>query len=245
MNSLDDLELELRKLPGVKAAGFDERDDVLLVQLHVGDRVDSPDHPVPIEASRIVARHIDERAAVEIVRWRTIPGAAVAAPPPVIDVTTEDAAVTTQPDVIPEPVVKPAPEPEAAAEPAAEATEAAVPRARLLAVLAFPDTNELEVHLIFDGRRTIGRAVSRDGLLGAVEATLAAVREIGAPFEPTPLWARPIDSAEDERVVVAVALGSVVADGLIDYGMAAGASPIDAAARSTLDALNRRLAHVL
>jgi len=244
MNSLDDLELELRKLPGVKAAGFDDREDVLLVQLHVGDRVDAPDHPVPIEASRIVARHIDERAAVEIVRWRTIPGASVVAPPPVIDVATEDTAVTTQPDVAPEPVdseiaSEPAPEP------GAEATATTVPRARLLAVLAFPDTNELEVHLIFDGRRTIGRAVSRDGLLGAVEATLAAVREIGAPFEPTPLWARPIDSAEDERVVVAVALGSVVADAPIDYGMAAGASPIDAAARSTLDALNRRLAQVL
>ena len=38
MESLDDLELELRKLPGVRAAGFDERDDVLLVQLHVGGR---------------------------------------------------------------------------------------------------------------------------------------------------------------------------------------------------------------
>jgi len=243
MNSLDDLELELRKLPGVKAAGFDDREDVLLVQLHVGDRVDAPDHPVPIEASRIVARHIDERAAVEIVRWRTIPGASVVAPPPVIDVTTDDTAVTTQPDIAAEPAVEAAVEPEP--EPAAEATETTVPRARLLAVLAFPDTNELEVHLIFDGRRTIGRAVSRDGLLGAVEATLAAVREIGAPFEPTPLWARPIDSPEDERVVVAVALGSVVADAPIDYGMAAGASPIDAAARSTLDALNRRLAQVL
>jgi hypothetical protein len=245
MNSLDDLELELRKLPGVKAAGFDDREDVLLVQLHVGDRVDAPDHPVPIEASRIVARHIDERAAVEIVRWRTIPGASVSAPPPVIDVATDDTAVTTQPDVAPEPVVEPEPASQAAPEPGAEATETTEPRARLLAVLAFPDTNELEVHLIFDGRRTIGRAVSRDGLLGAVEATLAAVREIGAPFEPTPLWARPIDSAEDERVVVAVALGSVVADAPIDYGMAAGASPIDAAARSTLDALNRRLAQVL
>ena len=76
MNSLDDLELELRKLPGVKAAGFDERDDMLLVQLHLGDRVDSPEHPIPIEASRIVARHVDERSAVEIVRWRTIPPAA-------------------------------------------------------------------------------------------------------------------------------------------------------------------------
>ena len=60
MNSLDDLELELRKLPGVKAAGFDERDDVLLVQLHVGDRIDAPEHPVPVEASRIVARHIGQ-----------------------------------------------------------------------------------------------------------------------------------------------------------------------------------------
>ena len=226
MNSLDDLELELRKLPGVKAAGFDKRDDVLLVQLHLGDRVDSAEHPVPVEASRIVARHIDERAAVEIVRWRTMP-AAVPAPPPVIDVAAEPVA--------------PAPVPE----PAGEPVETPARRARLLAVLAFPDTNELEVHLILDGRRTIGRAISTDGLVGAVEATLAAVQEIGAPFQPTPLWARAVDSPQDERVVVAVALANVVADAPIDYGLAAGASPIDAAARSTLDALNRRLAQVL
>ena len=112
-------------------------------------------------------------------------------------------------------------------------------------MLAFPDTDELEVHLILDGRRTIGRAVSSNGLVGAVEATLAAVRELGAPFEPTPLWAREIESDEDERSVVAVALDGVVADAPTDYGIAAGASPIDAAARSTLDALNRRLAQVL
>jgi hypothetical protein len=228
MNSLDDLELELRKLPGVKAAGFDQRDDVLLVQLHLGDRVDSAEHPVPVEASRIVARHVDDRAAVEIVRWRTMPAAAVPAPPP---------AAT---DVAAEPLA-PAPAPE----PASEPVEPPARRARLLAVLAFPDTNELEVHLILDGRRTIGRAVSTDGLVGAVEATLAAVQEIGAPFRPTPLWARAVDSAQDERVVVAVALANVVSDAPIDYGLAAGASPIDAAARSTLDALNRRLAQVL
>ena len=36
MTTLDDLELELRKLPGVHAAGFEERDDVLLIQLHAG-----------------------------------------------------------------------------------------------------------------------------------------------------------------------------------------------------------------
>jgi hypothetical protein len=253
MDSLDDLELELRRLPGVKAAGFDQRDDMLLVQLHVGDRADSPELPIPVEASRIVARHVDERSAVEIIRWRTIPSAgdAIAAPPPVIDVTTPDTAVTTQPDVVPADVapVDVAAEPETAAAPEAEPgvapAETPTRRARLLAVLAFPDTNELEVHLIHDGRRTIGRAISTDGLVGAVEATLAAVREIGAPFEPTPLWARAIESGEDERSLVAVALGGVVSDAPIDYGLAAGASPIDAAARSTLDALNRRLAQVL
>jgi hypothetical protein len=237
MNSLDDLELELRKLPGVKAAGFDERDDMLLVQLHVGDRADSPEHPLPIDASRIVARHIDERTAVEIVRWRTLPAAEVA--PPVIDITTDDTAVATHADAAPGVA------PEAAAEEQHAEAETPARRARLLAVLAFPDTNELEVHLILDGRRTIGRAISTDGLVGAVEATLAAVHEIGAPFEPTPLWARAIESAGDDRVVVAVALAGVVADSPIDYGLAAGASPIDAAARSTLDALNRRLAQVL
>jgi hypothetical protein len=242
MNSLDDLELELRKLPGVKAAGFDERDDMLLVQLHVGDTIDRPEHPVPMDASRIVARHVDERSAVEIVRWRTVPAATIPAatapaPPAMIDLTTEEATVAPPPPVTPLP--EPAPEPQVAV------SETRTRRARLLAVLAFPDTNELEVHLILDGRRTIGRAISSDGLFGAVEATLAAVREIGAPFEPTPLWARAIENADDERVVVAVALGAVVDDGPIEYGLAAGASPIDAAARSTLDALNRRLAKVL
>jgi hypothetical protein len=228
MNSLDDLELELRKLPGVKAAGFDEREDMLLVQLHLGDRIDAPEHPVPIDASRIVARHIEERTAVEIVRWRSFP-AAPAPEAPTVDV------------VAPEPVVREQPAPAEHAEDAGSNGR----RARLLAVLAFPDSDELEVHLILDGRRTIGRAVSSSGLLGAVEATLAAIRELGAEFAPHPLWAREIDHDADERAVVAVALEGVVADAPTDYGIAAGASPIDAAARSTLAALNRRLAQVI
>ena len=230
MISLDDLELELRKLPGVKAAGFDEREDMLLVQLHVGDKVDAPEHPVPIDASRIVARHIEERTAVEIVRWRSMPASAAAAAP-IVDSSAPSAPA--------------APE---AAPVAAENPEDGISagrRARLLAVLAFPDTDELEVHLILDGRRTIGRAVSSNGLVGAVEATLVAVRELGASFEPTPLFAREIESDTDERAVVTVGLAGVVADALPDYGIAAGASPIDAAARATLDALNRRLAQVL
>jgi hypothetical protein len=233
MNSLDDLELELRKLPGVKSAGFDESSEMLLVQLHLGDQADNPDNPVPINASRIVARHVDTRTAVEIVRWRAIPGAATPAP------ATADLDLTAEPAA---PLVE-----EPAPAPATEVAEGAGAgrRARLLAVLAFPDTDELEVHLILDGRRTIGRAVSSNGLLGAVEATIAAVRELGVTFEPTPLWARQVESDQDERAVVTVAIDGAAPEAPTDYGIAAGASPIDAAARATLDTLNRRLAQLL
>src|SRR5947207_7741804 len=117
-NSLDDLELELRKLPGVKAAGFDEREDMLLVQLHLGDRVDAPEHPVPIDASRIVARHIEERTAVEIVRWRTIPTPAGAAPLAPVAPAAPDVDLTT-----PTPAPAPTPAPVAAPATAGAATD--------------------------------------------------------------------------------------------------------------------------
>ncbi len=222
--SLDDLELELRKLPGVRAAGFEERDDILLVQLHVADRGgEHPEQPVPVSASRIAARHSDRPIAVEIVRWRSAP--ALSAPP------------AAEPAVAPQlPAAEPSGE---------EREEGESRRARLLAVLAFPDTDELEVHLILEGRRTIGRAAASNGLVGAVEATIDAIRGLGAPFETRARWARALDdTTDDERVVVAVALEDSDEEAL-QYGLAAGASPIDAAARSTLDALNRRLARVL
>jgi hypothetical protein len=119
-------------------------------------------------------------------------------------------------------------------------------RPRLLAVLAFPDTDELEVHLIYEGKRTIGRAAASAGLAGAVEATLDAVRALGSPFESRAKWARALDETDDDRAVVAVALEGIDDDPFPpQYGLAAGASPIDAAARSTLDALNRRLSRAL
>ncbi len=143
--SIDDLELELRKLPGVRAAGFEDLDDMLLVQLHVADRVERinrserTDQPVPVSASRIAARHSDRPVAVEVVRWRTAP------------------AIEPQP--APEPAATVDTSTPEAASPEVAATEPAEPaRTRLLAVLAFPDTDELEVHLVHDGKRTIGRA---------------------------------------------------------------------------------------
>jgi hypothetical protein len=226
VHSLDDLELELRKLPGVRAAGFEERDDMLLIQLHVGD-ADSYEQPVPIAASRIAARHWQRPVVVEVVRWRSAPSAngpsAAASAAPLAPSTRTGVRA-------------------AGAEGAADGR-----RPRLLAVLAFPDTDELEVHLIHDGKRTIGRAAASTGLVGAVEATLDAIRALGSPFAPRAKWARALDETDDDRAVVAVALEGDDDDDVtpLQYGLAAGASPIDAAARSTLDALNRRLSTVL
>ena len=225
--SKDDLELELRQLPGVRAAGFEELDDMLLVQLHIADRADTlprgdrNDTPVPVSASRIAARHSDRPVTVEVVRWRsaltapTVPQLGPGASP----------AVTSGGDAV-EPM-----------------------RARLLAVLAFPDTDELEVHLVLGGKRTIGRAPVSKGVEGTVEATIDAVRDLGTDVNPRVRWARALDNAddadEDAQVVVAVALDGVDDETAVQYGLAAGTSLIDAAARATLDALNRRLGRAL
>ncbi|HUF85261.1 MAG TPA: hypothetical protein VMQ81_11800, partial [Acidimicrobiia bacterium] len=68
--NLDDLELELRKLPGVRATGFSERDDMLFVQVHAGGPDDPGDSGLALQASRIAARHSERPVAVELVRWR-------------------------------------------------------------------------------------------------------------------------------------------------------------------------------
>lgn len=226
--TLDDLEIELRKLPGVRAAGFSERDDVLLVQLQVGEASEAG---LPLQASRIAHRHSERPVAVELVRWRTLPAtagaaapaspaAAPAAPVPGDDATTD--AATTTVDLTREPDER---------------------RVRLLAVLTFPDTDELEVHLTLDGRRTIGRAAASRGLLGAVEATLDALRAFAPALTLEPGWARPIDVSSDEPFLVACEVSA--GPGPARHGIATGASPIEAAARASLHALNRTLARSL
>ena len=119
---VDDLELELRKLPGVSAAGFDEQEDILLIQLHVRDDVDDPQQSIPLAAARIAARYSHRPVAVEVVRWRP----------------------STSNVVAPEPGPMPPAEADNIRAIRDDRTEA---RARLLAVLAFPETDELEVHL--------------------------------------------------------------------------------------------------
>lgn len=87
--NLDDLELELRKLPGVQSIGFSERDDMLFVQVHMGDPDASADPGLSLRASRIAARHSDRPVAVEVVRWRTPANRRVGVPAAGIDAGTE------------------------------------------------------------------------------------------------------------------------------------------------------------
>lgn len=220
--NLDDLELELRKLPGVRAAGFTEADDMLLVQVQVTS--ESPGPTLSQQAARIAYRHADRPVALEIVRWRT-PALSAAAP----------AA----------PVVAAAPAP-AAVEPAAVAAvpdEGApapgrLPRVRLLAVLTFPDTDELEVHLTYEGRRVIGRATASSAVAGSVKATLEGLDEFAPGLGATVAWVEEVPGHDAAGAVVACGLR--VGDHTV-LGIASGGSRIEAAARATLHALNRSL----
>jgi hypothetical protein len=63
--ALDLLELELRQLPGVCLVTFDERDDVLVVQLGVEPGADLP--YVRDQAGRAADSHLDRPAVVEVV----------------------------------------------------------------------------------------------------------------------------------------------------------------------------------
>lgn len=219
-SNLDDLELELRKLPGVRAAGFSERDDMLLVQIQVAG--DQPPPTLPHQAARIAYRHADKPVVIEVVRWRTVE------------------APFAAPSVLPLPVVPlPAVVETPAAGPESGEPDTAGHRVRLLAVLTFPDTDELEVHLTFAGRRIIGRNLASAGITGAAQATIEGLGNFAPELEATLTWVEELsEHGVEGSTVVACAID---VDGQPRQGIAAGPSRIEAAARATLHALNRTL----
>ncbi len=257
--NVNDLELELRKLPGVRAAGFTERDDVLLIQLQVSG--DNPPANLPLQATRIAYRHSDKPVALEVVRWRVVPAprdevpsatpqaggaletmAGVEEAPGEGDGWTE---ATENGDEPAGPAVKPAAVVGAIHPPAASPREEdARGRVRLLAVLTFPDTDELEVHLTFEGRRVIGRAVASNGILAVVEAMVDGLKMFAPKLEFTPSWARVLnDERGHDSHLVACEL--TAPDNSRRLGIASGASAIEAAARAALHALNRSMSQHL
>lgn len=114
----------------------------------------------------------------------------------------------------------------------------ALERIALLLVTTSSENDEIEVHLAFDDLRTIGRAATNRGLLGAIDATVAAISELTGANDFHAEWARSLEPGAEHASLVAVGLTN--SEGTdTRHGIAGGASPIEAAARATLNALNR------
>ncbi len=240
--SLDDLELELRKLPGVQSAAFSETDDAVFVHVYAGDGA-APG--LATAAAHLATRYFERPVTVELVRWRTVPAqtseaagdhASDAAPGHVSDrvelADDEESTRHPRPGAIESAAV--------VAHDATPARERWPERVQLVGILASPDTDELEVRVSWDGRQSVGRAPASRGLMGAMEATFEAVRAFAdsLPFQPG--WARTIETIWQTQFLVATAVIGPEHTAP-RYGLAAGNSPVEAAARSTLHALNRTL----
>jgi hypothetical protein len=208
--NVDQLELELRKLPGICWVAFNELGDWLVVQLHA---IQDAHDDLALEASQIAARHCDVPVAIDLVRWMT--------PPATDRAGLENATLQSN------------------GSSALARVGVREPRFEVLSVLTVVDADEVEVHL-GDGRtRTIGRAAVAHGLLGAVEATLKAIREFPVDLKVEAEWARAIEMTSTGRPIVAVAF--VPAGGEEFYGVSRADTEMEAAARATVEALGQHL----
>lgn len=208
--NLDELELELRKLPGICWVAFSELGDRLVVQLHA---IDDAHNDLALEASQITARHCDVPVAIDLLRWMT---------PLANERAGLDDAMW-----------------QSNGSSALDSSGVREPPFVVLRVLTLVDTDEVEVHL-GDGRtRTIGRAPVARGLLGAVEATLEAIREFPVDLKVEAEWARAIEMTSTARPIVAVAF--VPPGGDEFCGLSHADTELEAAARATLEALDQRL----
>ncbi|HMS24962.1 MAG TPA: hypothetical protein PKB15_04650 [Acidimicrobiia bacterium] len=299
---LDSLELELRKLEGVRTVGFTSQHDVLYIQLFI--EADAPASTLPFEATRIAQRHSSSPVAVELVRWTNLASpqsnqgglsslftdmeeahnqgssdfgyeamssqragsiGTLASPhiPAVgeegyddsrdvreephdyIDVSTEEngdfedevdlAAVENREAEILDPFPKSDFDNALNNE---RRGDTSLERIALLLVTTSGENDEIEVHLSFDELRTIGRAATNRGLLGAIDATVEAIAEVTGSNDFHAEWARSLEPGAEHASLVAVGLSN--SEGTdTRHGIAGGATPIEAAARATLNALNR------
>ena len=210
---LDDLELELRKLPGVRAAGFDARDDLLIVQLHVVPGAEAKGRCRLAAPTRIAARHARPSRS----RSRSCAGATLRAAARGRGTGTHRAAGRSPPR-----------RRRAAPRPTGEHPSDA--RCALLAVLVVPRH-----------RRARGaphpRRPAHDRPRAGEPGPRRRARRDALPrspissftFAPTPRWARALESTQEEALI-AVALDEGGPGERVLYGVASGATPIDAAA---------------
>ena len=206
MSTFDELELELRQLPGVSFVGVLETTATVVVQLGVEPGVDR--EVLLAEARRLAELHIAGPLRIEL---------------------------TSMGGDVPSHLSR--------------------GRVQLLVVLPWPERREVEVHLAQSGKRAVGRAEA-GGPMQVARATLAALEALGnaTPFEveaairldefSTKVVDEPEGEAEWEAAaeenVVAVVLKSTESHGR-RFGTSAGRTVEEAAARATLQAMNRYL----
>ena len=210
--ALDDLEIALRKLPGVRSVGFVSGADLTMVQLHVDDSRASSG--VPMQAARLAHRYAPGSVAVEVIRWRAgLTG------------SSEDR----------EPITR------RTASPAEAPAKWVEPRVRIGKVALSDDGLDVEVVLTFGPQQVTRRATISDGLVGVAAATVSALCEFVGELDYKPAWAHVVRPHPDAERMVAIGLEDDVL-GEVRSGIASGETPPEAAVRATLQALNRTLA---
>jgi len=110
-------------------------------------------------------------------------------------------------------------------------------RVRLHEVSLAPDGSVVQVELSFEGANVTGTGTAA-ALTGAVEATLAGLRDLG--------WVVPFSISSAARLTVggtAAVLVHLTGSPGERFGVGAGPAPQRAAAKATLHALNRWLDH--
>lgn len=114
-------------------------------------------------------------------------------------------------------------------------------RVRLIEVATDPEASELSVRIARGDETALGRGNMDHGLLGAVEATVYAIRTFVPSLPFLPGWARVVETTPDRRFLVVASVTEPDARRHL-RGAAEGSTPVDGAVRATLAALNRTIA---
>ena len=213
--SMDDLEIALRKLPGVRSVGFVSGSDITMVQLHIDGGKAA--NIVPMQAARLAYRYSHGSVAVEVIRWRGEAPATDGVP-----------KIAKRPERV-------------AGTPASEEMRWIEPRVIIDKVSVSDDGLDVEVVLSFGAQQVTRRSNISTGLVGVSAATLDALREFIGDLEYAPAWAHVVRPHPEADRMVAIGLTDDMS-GEVRTGIAKGDTPPEAAVRATLQALNRTIA---
>jgi hypothetical protein len=117
-------------------------------------------------------------------------------------------------------------------------------RLLLVEITTDPGAGELTVRVARGDDEAIGRASTAGGLPAAVEATVYAVRTFLPELTYLPGWARTVETTPDRRFLVVASVTDPLAR-THRRGVAEGDTPVEAAVRATLAALNRTISRDL